>query len=187
MPTGYQIEDQSGLYYLTLQVVDWIDIFTRQVYCDIVIDSLKYCIAHKGLVLYAYVIMSNHVHLIVSARKGNLSAVLRDIKRFTASSILKEVQTNKRGSRQKWMLERFGLAAQRHQRNNRYQFWTHENHAIELVSAKFIRQKCAYIHENPVWAGWVTHPSHWRYSSAANYEGRKGLMEVKLLEEMYGV
>jgi REP element-mobilizing transposase RayT len=63
MPTGYQIDNQSGLYFLTLQVVDWVDVFTRQVYRDIILSSLEYCVKNKGLVLHAYVIMSNHVHL----------------------------------------------------------------------------------------------------------------------------
>ncbi len=43
MPTGYQIKGQEAAYYLTFQVVFWIDIFTRKVYRDIIIDSLKYC------------------------------------------------------------------------------------------------------------------------------------------------
>ena len=67
MSTGYQISDQEGLYYLTFQVVDWIDIFTRQVYRDIIIESFKYAIENKGLHLFAYVIMSNHVHLIAQS------------------------------------------------------------------------------------------------------------------------
>lgn len=70
MTTGYQIKDQEGLYYLTFQVVDWIDIFTRNVYRDIVIDSFRYAIEHKGFQIFAYVIMSNHIHLIANRSKG---------------------------------------------------------------------------------------------------------------------
>ena len=81
MSTGYQITDQEGLYYLTFQVVDWIDIFTRQVYRDIIIESFKYAIENKGLHLFAYVIMSNHVHLIAQSSNGQLSATIRDIKK----------------------------------------------------------------------------------------------------------
>ena len=185
MPTGYQIDNQSGLYYLTLQVVDWVDVFTRQVYRDIILSSLEYCVTNKGLVLHAYVIMSNHVHLIVSARAANLSAVLRDMKRHTATSILKEIAQNAKESRREWMLHRFELAAKRHKRNSEYQFWTHENHAVELITNKFIRQKCAYLHRNPVRAGWVNNASDWKYSSALNYEGEHGLIEVTLLDAMY--
>lgn len=57
---GYIIHDQQAIYYMTFTVVGWIDVFSRQQYRDIIIESLKYCQAHKGLHLHAYVIMSNH-------------------------------------------------------------------------------------------------------------------------------
>lgn len=185
MPTGYQIDNQSGLYFLTLQVVDWVDVFSRKIYRDIIIDSLRYCSAHKGLQVRAYVIMSNHVHLIFNALDDNLSDVLRDMKRFTATSILKEIEQHPQESRRDWLMKRFEFAARRHKRNSLHQFWTHENHAVELVSAKFIRQKCSYIHNNPVRAGWVANPSDWLYSSASNYENKLSLIDVVLLDEMY--
>ena len=142
MSTAYQITNQGGLYYLTLQVVDWVDIFTRQVYRDIVIESLDFCRREKGLEIWAYVVMSNHLHLIVSAKNENLSAVLRDFKRFTSTNILKTIKSIPE-SRADWMLKRFEFTAKRHVRNSNYQFWTHENHAVELVSEKFVRQKMA--------------------------------------------
>ena len=54
MPTGYTIEDQEGLYFLTLQVVGWVDLFTRQTYRDIIIDNLNFCKNKKGLNLFGY-------------------------------------------------------------------------------------------------------------------------------------
>lgn len=87
MSTGYQIENQSGTYYLTFQVIDWVDIFTRKCYCEVILDSFDYCRKNKGLQLWAYVIMTNHVHVIVSAKNENLSDVIRDFKRHTASTI----------------------------------------------------------------------------------------------------
>ncbi|HNW97085.1 MAG TPA: transposase [Bacteroidales bacterium] len=94
MTTGYQIKEQAGLHYLTFQVVDWIDIFTRQVYRDIVIDSLSYCKQNKDLQIFGYVIMSNHVHLIVNSTSGKLSDTVRDFKKFTSSKIIKEIIDN---------------------------------------------------------------------------------------------
>ncbi len=85
MSTGYQIKDQEGLYYLTFQVVDWVDIFTRQIYRDLIIDSFKYSIEHKGFQLFAYVIMSNHVHLIANSSEGKLSDTIRAIKNKQAN------------------------------------------------------------------------------------------------------
>ncbi len=87
MSTGYQIKDQESAYYLTLQIVHWVDIFSRKIYRDIVIDSLKYCKKEKGLEIYAYVIMSNHIHLLARGGKGNLSGILRDFKRHTSKRI----------------------------------------------------------------------------------------------------
>lgn len=77
------------LYFLTLTVVDWVDIFTRPVYKHIIVDSLKYCQAQKGLVVYAWCLMSNHLHLIATNQEGfHLSDILRDFKKFTSKQIL---------------------------------------------------------------------------------------------------
>ena len=181
MPTGYQIDNQDGLYFLTFQVIDWVDIFTRQSYRDIIIDSLTYCRQQKGLKVYAYVIMSNHIHAIMSTERSNLSDVIRDFKRHTASQAL-ELIKNSTESRKDWLLKRFEFAAMRHKRNSQYQFWTHENHAIELESEKFIKQKLAYIHDNPVRAGYVDHAEHWIYSSQRNYSDLFAPMDIDLME-----
>ena len=74
MPTGYQIKDQDRLYYVTLQIVEWVDVFTRKRYRDIIVDALNYCSRHKQLEIYGYVIMSNHFHLALETPEGNLAA-----------------------------------------------------------------------------------------------------------------
>lgn len=103
MTTGYQIKDQSGLYYLTLQIVDWVDIFTRPVYRDIVIDSLRHCIHNKGLQVFAYVIMSNHVHLVSQSSIGDLSGTIRDFKKYTSNKMLETIEMMPE-SRREWLL-----------------------------------------------------------------------------------
>ena len=138
MSTGYQINDQEGLYYLTFQVVDWIDIFTRQVYRDLIVESLKFAKENKGLDVFAFVIMSNHIHLIVQSSKGQLSATVRDSKKFTSKRIIETIQ-NIPESRKDWMLNLFGFHARQHSRNNVYQVWTHENHAVFLYGPEFIK------------------------------------------------
>lgn len=181
MSTGYQIYDKSGIYFLTFQVVDWVDIFTRKVYRDIILDSMEYCRTYKGLHIWAYVIMSNHVHCILSAAEENLPDIIRDFKRHTATKILKEIgETNE--SRKDWMLKRFEFAAKSHKRNSEMQFWTHENHAIELVSHAFTCKKMAYIHENPVRSGWVLKAEDWMYSSQRNYSGLESLIDIDLMD-----
>jgi REP element-mobilizing transposase RayT len=140
MSTGYQIKDQEGLYYLTFQVVDWVDIFTRQVYRDIVIESFKYSIEHKDFQLFGYVIMSNHIHLIANSGTGRLSATIGDIKKYTSKKIIETIQTINE-SRNEWLLNRFSFNAKQNSRNKNYQVWTHENHAIYLYSNEFIAEK----------------------------------------------
>lgn len=178
MSTGYQITDQEGLYYLTFQIVDWIDIFARQVYRDIVIDSLKYSIDNKELLVFAFVVMSNHVHLIAQSSTGKLSDTIRDVKKFTSKSIVGTIQTIPE-SRSDWMLNRFGFNARQHSRNKTYQVWTHENHAVQLYSPEFISEKIDYLHNNPVRAGLVEKPEDYLYSSARWYAGLECVLEVR--------
>ena len=177
MSTGYQINDQEGLYYLTFQVVDWIDIFTRQVYRGLFVESLKYAIDNKELDVFAFVIMSNHIRLIIQSSKGQLSATVRDIKKFTSKRIIETVQ-NIPESRKDWILNLFGFHARQHSRNNVYQVWTHENHAIYLYGPKFIKEKVDYLHNNPVRAGLVEKPEDYLYSSARWYAGLDCVLSI---------
>jgi len=177
MSTGYQINDQEGLYYLTFQIVDWIDIFTRQVYRDIVLESLKYSIENKSLELFAFVIMSNHVHLIAQSKNGKLSDSIRDIKKFTSKRIIETIQTIPE-SRSTWMLNQFSYNARQHSRNKTFQVWTHKNHAIYLYGPKFIREKVDYLHNNPVRAGIVERAEDYIYSSARYFAGMDCLLEI---------
>ena len=181
MSQGYQIYNQHSLYYLTFQVVMWVDIFTRKAYKDIIVDSLKYCQQNKGLEIYAFVIMTNHIHLIVRSKETHrLSDTIRDFKKFTANQLLAQIKEPTE-SRRDWILKRFEFAAKSHVRNSEYQVWTHENHAIELFSHSVTQQKLDYIHENPIRAGIVNKAEEYIYSSAANYAGLKGVIEVDLL------
>lgn len=88
---GYKIRDQDAYHFLTFTVVGWIDIFSRQCYRDIIINSFKYCQEHKGLKIGAWVIMSNHIHVIWKAQHNNLSDVIRDFKTFTSKAISKQI------------------------------------------------------------------------------------------------
>lgn len=110
MSTKYTIKEQNASYYLTMTIVGWIDIFTRKLYRDIIIDSLKYCQHEKGLEIYGFVIMSNHIHLIARASEGHsLSDVLRDFKKFTSKQMILAIK-NEPESRKEWMLGIFGPA-----------------------------------------------------------------------------
>lgn len=177
MSTGYKIEDQEGLYYVTFQIVDWIDIFTRQVYRDIVIDSLKFSQQNKALEIYAFVVMSNHLHLIIRSGIGKLSDTIGEFKSFTAKKILLAIEMESE-SRREWILNLFEFAAKQHKRNEKYQVWTHENHPELIYSDNFLFQKINYIHDNPVRAGIVENPEDYLYSSARDFAGKSCLLDI---------
>ncbi len=178
MSTGYQIKDQSKPYYLTFQVVYWVDIFTRPIYKDIIIESLKYCQKEKGLEIFAYVIMSNHIHILARSATNELSNTIRDFKKYTSKKIVETILNSSIESRKEWMIRLFKHAAKRQNKAGEYQLWTHENHAIEISGNTFIETKVKYIHNNPVRAGIVNNPEDYRYSSAVSYADEKGLLEI---------
>jgi REP element-mobilizing transposase RayT len=176
MSTGYKITEKDGLYFLTFQIVGWVDIFTRKVYKDIVIDSFKYCQANKGLELYAYVIMSNHIHLMAHSQSGDLSGTIRDFKNYTSGKFLECLEENTE-SRRDWMKMVFEYHGKfKNKQTN--QIWTHENHAELIYSQKFIEQKINYIHNNPVKAGIVEKAEDYLYSSARNYADLESVIEI---------
>ncbi|WP_298778358.1 transposase [uncultured Polaribacter sp.] len=181
MKEGYIIRDQEKIHFITCTVVDWVDVFTRKTYKDVVIECLDYCVKNKGMLVYAYVIMSNHIHLIIQSKEGKLSDLVRDFKKFTAKTILDKI-LNESESRREWMLECFKKATKTHSRNKNYQFWQYGNHAEEIYSNKFIWSKLDYIHLNPVRAAIVEKASHYRYSSASNYVNNKGLVTIEIVD-----
>jgi putative transposase len=178
---GYKIRDQEGVYYLTFTVVNWVDVFTRKRYKDILVDSLIFCQQEKGLKLYAFVMMSNHMHCVLSCKDNKLSDVIRDFKTHTSKTIIKSIETEEGESRKDWILEQFKNKGLSNKRNKKYQFWKQDNHPVELYSNYFIDQKIAYIHNNPVVAGLVEKPEEYIYSSAKNYCGEQGLLMIAFL------
>jgi putative transposase len=177
----YSISDQSGCYFVTFTVINWIDIFTRKEYRDIVVDSLNYCIKEKGLNVYAWVIMSNHIHLIISTKteQENISEVIRDFKKYTSKEIVKAIQEIPE-SRKEWLLNAMSKEAKRIGRATHYKLWKDDNHAI-TIDGKIIsiKERLNYIHDNPVRAGLVAEQWDYIYSSAADYQGRKGLVHIE--------
>ncbi|HRG90785.1 MAG TPA: transposase [Chitinophagales bacterium] len=182
MAFTYKFDNADGVYFVTTAVVEWVDVFTRSYYCDIVVNSLRYCIEKKGLVLHAWVIMPNHIHLVVS-RRGNdtLSDIMRDFKKFTSTSIVKAIEEVPE-SRRNWMLWMFKSAGERNTNNTNFQFWQQDNHPELLYSPAFTKQKIEYLHNNPVVARLVNAPENYIYSSACDYCGTPGLLPVTILD-----
>ncbi|MCX2738654.1 REP-associated tyrosine transposase [Pontibacter anaerobius] len=172
----------GGLYYQTMTVVDWVDIFTRPVYKHIIVEALKYCQEMKGLRLHAWCLMSNHLHLIASTDEDkSLSDILRDFKGYTSRKIVATIHEEPE-SRRQWLLHRFEFNAKLNPKVLHYKVWQDGNEAKELTSNAFIDQKLEYIHQSPVRAEWVNKPEHYRCSSATNYADEGGLVQVELMD-----
>jgi len=178
---GYKIRNQSVLHFLTFTIMGWIDIFTRQCYRDLMLDSFRFCQEKKGLKIGAWVIMSNHIHTICRAEHNNLSDIIRDFKTFTCKAIYEMIQKEKE-SRREWLNYMFSYFANGTNANKQIKIWTNNNHPEEIFSQDFLKTKMDYIHNNPVRAGLVFNASDYIYSSAMDYEGKKGLIDLSYLE-----
>ncbi len=178
MSRNYKFYNPNGVYFISFAVVEWLDVFTRNEYKDIIIDSLHYCQKEKGMEVFAWCIMINHIHLIfrsVGAQKPEL--LIGDIKRYTSKAIVKAIINNPKESRKESLLEQFLKAGSKSSNVNKYQFWRHDNKPIELWSKKVIDEKINYVHNNPVEEGLVFHPEDYVYSSAKDYSGEKGILD----------
>ena len=182
MSRNYKFSDQEKLFFVSFATVNWIDVFTRPVYKDIVVESLHYCTEHKGLEVYAWCIMTNHVHLIIGSNQEPLEAIMRDLKKHTSKTILKVIAENPQESRREWMLWHFARAGKQNANNKDFQFWQQHNQPTELNTNFLLDQKLHYLHQNPVEAAFVNEPEHYLYSSALDYAGGQGMLKVILLE-----
>lgn len=180
---GYNIDDQYATFFVTFTVVGWVDLFTRKECVNIIIDSLNYCIEHRGLTIYAYVIMSNHIHMIVSADESTsgLSDIIRDMRKHTARELLAFALYSNKESRREWLKVVFEYHAKYFNGQNT-KIWKRGFRPLLLKHPKFTYQKLSYIHNNPVASGIVDRPEHYVNSSARDYLGQAGKVKVKIID-----
>ncbi|MFE7086512.1 transposase [Sphingobacterium spiritivorum] len=182
MSTKYKIRNQSLQYFVSFATVYWVDLFTRNEYRKILLDSLAYCQKEKGLEIYAWCIMTSHVHLIIGTTGNKMEDILRDFKSYTSRMLRKEITENFQESRKEWLLWLMERAGKKNRNNKDFQLWQQNNHPIELWDNYMKDQKLEYLHQNPVASGFVSSAENYIYSSARDYVGEKGLLEIKLLE-----
>jgi putative transposase len=181
MSEKYKVRDQERLYFITFAVEGWIDVFTRQQYKDIVIDSLRFCQKEKGLIIYGWCLMTNHIHLIVGRTvEHRIEEIVRDLKNLLLCRSVAPFESNMQESRRIWMLRLFKSAGLDSKKHINYKFWQNEYHPVELNTKEMMDQKLEYIHDNPVKEGIVERPEDYIYSSARDYTGRKGLLNIVL-------
>ncbi|WP_037576304.1 REP-associated tyrosine transposase [Sporocytophaga myxococcoides] len=173
---------QQGIYFVTLTIVEWIDLFTRKELRLLIVNSLNFCIKEKGLIVYAWVIMPSHIHMIISAKRDfELSDIMRDFKKFTSKKIVSEIKVIGE-SRRGWLLKMFERAGEYLKRIKNYKVWKDGNKAKGIETVSFMNQKLDYIHKNPVEDMIVENPEDYLFSSARDYCGRKGLVAIEFLK-----
>lgn len=179
MRTRYSFVERDGAYFVTSTVVEWLPAFSYAADFQILLESLAFCRRERGLRVYAFVLMDNHLHLV--GEGPELGRTLQAFKRHTAQTLISALET---GSR-KWLLNQFAYYKQRHKQQSKYQVWQEGTHPQLIQSPEMLRQKIEYIHNNPVRRGWVDVPEHWRYSSARNYLlGDHSVLEIDPLPEL---
>ncbi|REK05048.1 MAG: transposase [Bacteroidetes bacterium] len=181
MSIAYQIHKQDGTYFLTPTIINWIDIFIRDRYKQILTDRLNHCVDNFGLEIYAYVIMPSHFHMIAGSRNNNLSSVIGKLKEISSKMIVLELKKSNE-SRKEWILPMLLEAGLKNSRNKNYQLWQQNNHAEEIWSSKFMLSKIKYIHNNPLEEGFVDRAEDYLYSSAKDYAGKKSPVKVTPIE-----
>jgi putative transposase len=182
MSRKYKFRDQDQLYFVSFAVINWIDVFIRNEYKEILLDSLRFCTKGKGLEIYAWCIMTSHVHLIIGTHQQKMEDILRDFKSYTSGQLKKAIAGNIQESRREWMLWMMQRAGRKNPNNQHFQFWQQHNKPIELFNKEIMQQKLDYLHQNPVAAGFVEKPEDYLYSSARDYCGMKGLLDIIIIE-----
>jgi len=168
----YIITETNQPHFMTCTVVEWLAVFTRPETVQIILDSWQYQRQQAGLKLYGYVILENHLHFIAQAPE--LDKCVASFKAYTARQIIDHL----RRQETERLLERLHFAKAAHKYDREHQFWQEGVHAELILNETMMRQKLDYIHNNPVKRGYVNLPWYWRYSSASNYEGMAGLIEI---------
>lgn len=180
---GYSILDQFATHFLTFSVCGGIDLFTIKVYRDILMDSFRFAQKNDQLILHAYVIMSSHVQLVARAndkQKKTLSDIIRDFKKFTHHEMWPIIDSDAEYRRQ-WMVHQFNYYGRINPNNEQKQIWVNDSKPEICYDKEFTDSSIISIHENPVRAGIVAKAEDYIYSSASNYAGKGGLMDIVLL------
>jgi REP element-mobilizing transposase RayT len=147
--------------FYTATILEWKHLLKPDKYKEIIIQSLQYLTANKQITLYAFVIMSNHIHLLWQALPGRTpEQIQHSFMKFTAQQIKFDLV-----EKQPLVLDKFRVNA----KDRTYQFWERNSLGIELYSHDVFLQKLEYIHWNPVKAGLCSLPEEYYYSSARYY------------------
>lgn len=178
MSRKYKFHDQDKMYFISYAVVGWIDVFVREEYRKIWLDSVRYCQDNKGLEVYGWCLMTSHAHLIIGTDSIPMEDIVRDMKKYTSAQLRVAIKENMQESRREWMLWMMERAGKKNSNNTNFQFWQQHNQPLEVKDHKMFNNCLEYIHMNPVSAGFVSRAEDWIYSSASGYSENSGLLKL---------
>ena len=169
----YKIYEPTHPHFITSTVLNWIPLFTRQESVEILLESFRYLQQTDNLKLYSYVILENHIHIV--AQSDDIAKSMAKFKRHTARKLITLLQKEN----VKTIPEQLIFYKKSHKSDREYQLWQEGIQPKLIQSDTMMISKINYIHNNPVKRGYVDEASHWRYSSARDYEGIDGLLEIE--------
>lgn len=169
----YKIYEPTHPHFVTCTILHWLPIFTRKESVQIVIDCLKFLQEKDDLKLYAYVILENHLHMVVQS--NDLQKSMQSFKQYTAKQILEMLKKGNVTT----ILDQLAFYKKAHHKEKTYQVWEEGYQPKIMQTDAMMISKIKYIHENPVKRGYVDEAIHWRYSSARDYEDMDGLIEIE--------
>src|SRR5664279_4714255 len=178
MSHKYKFHDTDKLYFISCATVHWIDVFIREKYNHIILDSWIHCQEKRGLEIYGWCIMTSHVHMIIGGKQDKLEDIIRDMKKHTSSELKTAIKNHPQESRKEWIIWMMERAGKKNGNNKDWQFWQQHNKPLEITGQEMFDEKLAYIHQNPVQAGFVTKEEDWKYSSARDFCGMNGLVSL---------
>lgn len=172
MARSYKIYDEHFPYFITTGITFGLPLFNDPAVTNTILENLAF-MRNKGKIrLTAFVIMENHIHLILQGE--DLAAKISRFKSYSARRIIDFLKSRRRS---RW-LKRLKAVKSPYKTDREYQLWEESFHPKQIVGDKMMLQKIEYIHQNPVNRGYVDKPEHWRYSSARNYAGMESLITV---------
>ncbi len=147
--------------YITATILDWKMLLKPKKCKDIIIDSLRFLVEKERVIIYAFVILDNHIHIIWQMKQGHIvENVQRDFLKYLGQEFKKLLEIH-----DKEYLEQFKVK----KKDRNYQFWQRNSLSVALYTKEVFEQKLHYIHYNPVKAGLSNLPEEYYYSSANFY------------------
>lgn len=169
--TFSSIHDINHLYFVTASICGWRHLLAEPKHSQIILDSLVWLQRTKRILLFAFVVMPSHLHLILKPECKTIGAILRDFGSYTAHSILHELRNDRRDD----LLLFFH--AQRRDARHAHSIWQ-DIQAKNIYSPEFLSQKMEYVHSNPVSKEWhlADDRADYKYASACFYD--KGIAPI---------